>query len=125
MGMQAEIVVPRYVVLTRMADSWIPRASLSNADSAEAEAFRWRRIYGPARTKVAEYLVPERASPDPITVPALPVELAETPIRYIRATAAAGSQIGWYDAALRAMALYLGFGFANRAMELLILLAAR
>jgi hypothetical protein len=125
MGMQAEIVVPRYVVLTRMADSWIPRASLSTADSAEAEAFRWRRIYGPARTKVAEYLISERASPDPITVPALPVELAETPIRYIRATAAAGGHIGWYDAALRAMALYLGFGFANRAMELLILLAAR
>lgn len=125
MGMQAEIVVPRYVVLTRMADSWIPRASLSTADSAEAEAFRWRRIYGPARTKVAEYLIPERASPDPITVPALPVEVAETPIRYIRATAATGGHIGWYDAALRAMALYLGFGFANRAMELLILLAAR
>lgn len=124
MGMQAEIVVPRYVVLTRMADSWIPRASLSTADRAEAEAFRWRRIYGPARTKVAEYLIPERVNPEPITVPALPVEVVETPTRYIRTSTAACDHIGWYDAALRALALYLGFGFANRAMELLILLAA-
>lgn len=123
MGMQAEIVVPRYVVLTRMADSWIPRASLSNADSAEAEAFRWRRIYGPARTRVAEYLIPERASLEPITVPALPVETAKAATRYIRTSAPACDHIGWYDAGLRALALYLGFGFANRTMELLILLA--
>jgi hypothetical protein len=120
MGMQAEIVVPRYVVLTRMADSWIPRASLSSADSAEAEAFRWRRIYGPARTRVAEYLIPERPAPETAESPVLP---ATTP--RLAQIAAIAPPIGWYDAALRALALYLGFGFANRAMELLILLAAR
>lgn len=125
MGMQAEIVVPRYVVLTRMADSWVPRASLSNADSAEAEAFRWRRIYGPARTKIAEYLVPEQGGLNrsaAITVPAIPVP-PSTPIRGALPVQAAGDGIGWYDAGLRALALYLGFGFANRTMELLILLA--
>ncbi len=43
----------RYAVLTRLGDSWIFRAALTDRESAEAEAFRWRRIYGPGRTLVA------------------------------------------------------------------------
>ena len=58
MGAHVEIVAPRYVVLTRLADSWIPRAAHADPDRAELEAFRWRRIYGPGRTRVAEYWVP-------------------------------------------------------------------
>src|SRR3546814_10051445 len=59
MGAHVEIVAPRYVVLTRLADSWIPRAAHADPDRAEMDAFRWRRIYGPGRTKVAEYWIPE------------------------------------------------------------------
>lgn len=43
----------RYAVLTRLGDSWIFRAALGDRESAEAEAFRWRRIYGPGRTLIA------------------------------------------------------------------------
>ncbi|WP_341703593.1 hypothetical protein [Ferrovibrio sp.] len=121
MGLQAEIVVPRYVVLTQLADSWIPRASHGDADSAEAEAFRWRRIYGPRRTRVAEYWIPQQEPEE--HRPAVTDVIAET----ITALPAAGPQPchcpTWREAALRAFALYLGFSLANKGLELLILLA--
>jgi hypothetical protein len=120
MGVQSEIVIPRYVVLTKLAGSWIPRASLGDADRAEAEAFRWRRIYGPDHTRVAEFLIPETmpssALPAVVTVSAVPVRgrtMRPLPDKYE----------AWRDAGLRALALYLGFGFATRTMDLLILLA--
>ena len=122
MGIQTEIIIPRYVVLTRLADSWIPRASHGDAERAEAEAFRWRRIYGPDRTRVAEYLVPEAvheeqpAYQQPLTITVQPV-----PLR--RSARPLDRYEPWRDAGLRALALYLGFGFATRAMDLLILLA--
>lgn len=115
MGAHVEIVAPRYVVLTRLADSWIPRAAHADPDRAEMEAFRWRRIYGPGRTRVAEYWIPEQ----PRALPAEPaIEVTASPVR----TAASDCTcLSWRDAALRAFALYLGFMLANRAMELLIL----
>lgn len=121
MGVQTEIIIPRYVVLTRLADSWIPRASHGDAERAEAEAFRWRRIYGPDRTRVAEFLIPEEvrssaSMPVTVTVSAVPLTPA-------RRDAVADKYQAWRDAGLRALALYLGFGFATRAMDLLILLA--
>ncbi|WP_341895257.1 hypothetical protein [Ferrovibrio terrae] len=120
MGVQSEIVIPRYVVLTKLAGSWIPRASLGDAERAEAEAFRWRRIYGPDHTRVAEFLLPETRSsglPAIVTVPVLPVRAATArPL-------VADKYEAWRNAGLRALALYLGFGFATRAMDLLILLA--
>lgn len=136
MGVQTEIIIPRYVVLTRMADSWIPRASHGDAETAEAEAFRWRRIYGPAHTRVAEFMVSEPVrggggSNLPMPYEAPFVTVTAEPIRKSLALKSAG---GWslpaqalslQDAALRGLALYLGFGFANRVMELLILLAQR
>lgn len=137
MGVQTEIIIPRYVVLTRLADSWIPRASHGDVERAEAEAFRWRRIYGPARTRVAEFMVPEPADKDAGT--ALPVpyeEVAPAPVvvsvmplrsRPLRSALPTGSwaaqAMNLQDAALRGLALYLGFGFANRVMDLLITLA--
>lgn len=120
MGAHVEIVAPRYVVLTRLADSWIPRAALADAERAEIEAFRWRRIYGPGRTRVAEYWIPEPsrvASNEPVLdVPSVPVATA----RAVKAAPACNC-LSWQDAALRAFGLYLGFMLANRAMELLIL----
>lgn len=134
MGVQTEIVIPRYVVLTKLADSWIPRASVEDVDSAEAEAFRWRRIYGPGRTRVAEYLATEpvrRNLPAVIDMPTITV--SAEPVnngfsmpqrRYAPSAGTWQAQaITLHDAALRGLALYLGFGFANRAMELLIILA--
>lgn len=135
MGVQTEIIIPRYVVLTRLADSWIPRASHGDAETAEAEAFRWRRIYGPARTRVAEFMVPEPVHKD--TGAALPVPYEEVhapvidmasqvifrPRRPLPAGSWAAQAINLQDAALRGLALYLGFGFANRVMDLLITLA--
>ena len=115
MGAHVEIVAPRYVVLTRLADSWIPRAAHADPDRAEMEAFRWRRIYGPGRTRVAEYWIPEPPR-------ALPVEPAiEAASTSVRTAAPDCTCLSWQDAALRAFALYLGFMLANRAMELLIL----
>ena len=117
MGAHVEIVAPRYVVLTRLADSWIPRAAHADPDRAELDAFRWRRIYGPGRTRVAEYWIPEQTS-------ALPaeriIEAAAVPVPP-RTAASDCTCLSWRDAALRAFALYLGFMLANRAMELLIL----
>jgi hypothetical protein len=134
MGVQTEIIIPRYVVLTRLADSWIPRASHGDVETAEAEAFRWRRIYGPARTRVAEFLVPEAVNQDaalPVLyeeVPAPVFDTAHSPVAFrSRRTLPAGSwaaqAINLQDAALRGLALYLGFGFADRVMDLLITLA--
>jgi hypothetical protein len=135
MGVQSEIIIPRYVVLTRLADSWIPRASHGDVEAAEAEAFRWRRIYGPGRTKVAEYLVPEPVRntlpaviPAIIDVPSFTVREAPFPHSSAMAGALAPGSwqaqlMGLQDAALKALVLYLGFGFANRVMELLIALA--
>lgn len=122
MGVQTEIIIPRYVVLTRLADSWIPRASHGDAERAEAEAFRWRRIYGPDRTRVAEFLVPEEVRPDAsspvaVTVTAVPLTTGR------RRKPMVDRYEPWREAGLRALALYLGFGFATRAMDLLILLA--
>ncbi len=117
MGAHVEIVAPRYVVLTRLADSWIPRAAHADPDHAEREAFRWRRIYGPGRTRVAEYWVPEQPRALPADHP-IDVDIAPAPLR---AAAPDCSCLSWRDAALRAFALYLGFMLANRAMELLIL----
>lgn len=135
MGVQTEIIIPRYVVLTRLADSWIPRASHGDAETAEAEAFRWRRIYGPARTRIAEFLVPEAVDrPAALPVPyeevrAPVIDMTPAPITTFRPRRPmpAGSwveqAINLQDAALRGLALYLGFGFANRVMDLLITLA--
>lgn len=121
MGVQTEIIIPRYVVMTRLADSWIPRASHGDAERAEAEAFRWRRIYGPDRTRVAEFLVPEEidspASYEAVTVTAVPL-VPRTPSKM-----APDKYHAWREAGLRALALYLGFGFATRAVDLLIILA--
>lgn len=120
MGVQTEIIIPRYVVMTRLADSWIPRASHGDAERAEAEAFRWRRIYGPDRTRVAEYLVPEEIdSPEhreAVTVTAVPISprVALRPMH--------DKYHAWREAGLRALVLYLGFGFATRAVDLLIIL---
>ena len=116
MGAHVEIVAPRYVVLTRLADSWIPRATHADPDRAEREAFRWRRIYGPGHTKVAEYWIPEQPrvlSSEPV------IDVVSLPAR--AAPASDCTCLPWRDAALRAFALYLGFMLANRAMELLIL----
>jgi hypothetical protein len=120
MGVQTEIIIPRYVVMTRLADSWIPRASHGDAERAEAEAFRWRRIYGPDRTRVAEFLVPEEIDGpslyEAVTVTALPIPSRGSsrmpPDKYH----------AWREAGLRALALYLGFGLASRAVDLLIIL---
>jgi hypothetical protein len=120
MGVQTEIIIPRYVVMTRLADSWIPRASHGDVERAEAEAFRWRRIYGPDRTRVAEFLIPEeieRPIRDVVTVTATPIE-PRSSSRVI-----SDSYRAWREAGLRALALYLGFGFATRAVDLLIILA--
>lgn len=120
MGVQTEIIIPRYVVMTRLADSWIPRASHGDAERAEAEAFRWRRIYGPDRTRVAEFLVPEETtSPvhEVVTVTAVPV-MSRASNRI-----APDKYHAWREAGLRALALYLGFGLATRAVDLLIVLA--
>lgn len=120
MGAHVEIVAPRYVVLTRLADSWIPRAAHADAERAEMEAFRWRRIYGPGRTRIAEYWIPEQSRLAP-NEPAL--DVASTPVAAARPTTTVPdcTCLSWRDAALRAFALYLGFMLANRAMELLIL----
>lgn len=138
MGVQTEIIIPRYVVLTRLADSWIPRASHGDVETAEAEAFRWRRIYGPARTRVAEFLVPETVDSGTHPGAALPVPYEEVraqvidmtpahvafrPRRALPAGSWADQALALQDAALRGLALYLGFGFANRVMDLLITLA--
>lgn len=122
MGIQTEIIIPRYVVLTRLADSWIPRASHGDAERAEAEAFRWRRIYGPDRTRVAEFLVPEAVHEQPAYQQPLAITVQPVPLRS-RTIRTADKYEAWRDAGLRALALYLGFGFATRAMDLLILLA--
>ena len=119
MGVQTEIIIPRYVVMTRLADSWIPRASHGDAERAEAEAFRWRRIYGPDRTRVTEFLVPEEIdSPtdQAVTVTAVPVVSRFSP-RIVP-----DKYHAWREAGLRALALYLGFGLATRAVDLLIIL---
>jgi len=119
MGVQTEIIIPRYVVMTRLADSWIPRASHGDAERAEAEAFRWRRIYGPERTRVAEYLVPEEIDHpirETVTVTAVPI----VPRRSSRMVP--DKYHAWREAGLRALALYLGFGLATRAVDLLIVL---
>lgn len=120
MGVQTEIIIPRYVVMTRLADSWIPRASHGDAERAEAAAFRWRRIYGPDRTRVAEFLVPEEIdSPslhEAVTVTALPV-LSRASSRVLP-----DKYHAWREAGLRALALYLGFGLATRAIDLLIIM---
>ena len=128
MGLQAEIVVPRYVVMTQLADSWIPRAFHADPANAEAEAFRWRRIYGPRRTRVAEYWVQDRPETEMLPVPALPantnaVDVEVAPIRQA-ILPRPSRMLTWQDAALRAFALYLLFSLANRALELLILLAS-
>lgn len=126
MGLQAEIVVPRYVVMTRLADSWIPRAFHADPDNAEVDAFRWRRIYGPRRTRIAEYWVQDRPpalpparlsdpGPVPITVEVGPLPAAALQRSY--------RPLSWQDAALRAFALYLVFSLANKVLELLIVLA--
>lgn len=119
MGVQTEIIIPRYVVMTRLADSWIPRASHGDAERAEAEAFRWRRIYGPDRTRVAEYLVPEEISSpvhEAVTVAAVPV-VSRSSSRLVP-----DKYHAWCEAGLRALALYLGFGLATRTVDLLIIL---
>ncbi|PJI37786.1 hypothetical protein [Ferrovibrio sp.] len=119
MGVQTEIIIPRYVVMTRLADSWIPRASHGDAERAEAEAFRWRRIYGPDRTRVAEFLVPEEIdtpSYEAVTVTAVPL------VPRASSKMASDKYHAWREAGLRALALYLGFGFATRAVDLLIIL---
>jgi hypothetical protein len=120
MGIQTEIIIPRYVVMTRLADSWIPRASHGDAERAEAEAFRWRRIYGPDRTRVAEFLVPEEIDGpslhEAITVTALPI-LSRASSRVLP-----DKYQAWREAGLRALALYLGFGLATRAVDLLIIM---
>lgn len=118
MGAHVEIVAPRYVVLTRLADSWIPRAAHADPDRAEMDAFRWRRIYGPGRTKVAEYWIPElpRSAAAAESLPVIDAITAP-----VRSAAVDCTCLSWSDAALRAFALYLGFTLANRIMELLIL----
>lgn len=121
MGAHAEIVVPRYVVLTRLADSWIPRASHADPDTAEADAFRWRRIYGPSHTRVAQFWVPERPHHHHATVP--PVAPPTSSVAAITGKPNCEC-LSWRDAALRAFGLYLGFCLANRTLELLILLAS-
>lgn len=135
MGVQTEIIIPRYVVLTRLADSWIPRASHGDVETAEAEAFRWRRIYGPARTRVAEFMVPEaidrpaalpvpyeEVTPAPVVVSSIP-RRSRSPRPALATGSWAAQAMNLQDAALRGLALYLGFGFADRVMDLLITLA--
>ncbi len=71
----------RYIVLTRLGDSWILRAAHEDAEAAEAEAFRWRRIYGRDRTRIAAWgnTAPELPlhSPAPTTLPALPLAIID------------------------------------------------
>lgn len=122
MGAQVEIIVPRYVVLTQLAGSWIPRASHGDAETAEAEAFRWRRIYGPSRTRVAEYLVSDTQMREPVA-PARP--LFPPPTTAPRAAVTPCACPPWHGTVLRVFALYLVFGLVNRSLELFILLAQR
>lgn len=63
----------RFAVLTRLGDSWIFRAATSDRDAAEAEAFRWRRIYGPGRTLIASLGQFSEAKPSASNLPALPL----------------------------------------------------
>lgn len=121
MAAEAEIVSQRYAVLTKLADSWILRAEHDDAERAEAEAFRWRRIYGPGRTRIAEYWA---AQDSPARVRSFePVPLAAndpTPPRPAPRPAAA--PLNWPGACLRGLVLYFAWQLANRLIDLAILL---
>ncbi len=146
----ADMQSSRYVVLTRLGDSWILRAAHENQDSAEAEAFRWRRIYGPGRTRIAAWAgqatiaaeaIDEVAEP----VPNLPAIIDVTPepandIAYSlhargttqeknrpsrqRRRKTAGIPLGWGETLLRALMLYFAYSLANRLIDLAILMQA-
>lgn len=119
MAVHAELVAPRYVVLTRLADSWIPRAALADPDNAEMEAFRWRRIYGPRHTRIAQLWLAEEQPAQP--APSGPViDVTPLPLSHARKECTC---LGWRELALRIFTLYLGFSLANDALELLIVLA--
>ncbi len=137
----------RYAVLTRLGDSWIFRAALGDREAAEAEAFRWRRIYGPGRTLIAslgqfseakpavsraapaalpvvidveaEAVMPPPAANDDIRqpTPALTVDSRKA-VKTDRRQRHAGKPLGWGETLLRALALYLGYLLANRLIDL-------
>jgi|GEM_PF-1934291 len=140
----------RYVVLTQLGDSWILRAAHEDHDSAEAEAFRWRRIYGPGRTRIAAWAgqaaittegIEEAAEP----IPNLPAIIDVTPepandIAYSlhprekpqvmgraappRQRRKRGKPLGWGETFLRALMLYFAYSLANRLIDLAILMQA-
>jgi len=138
----------RYAVLTRLGDSWIFRAALGDRESAEAEAFRWRRIYGPGRTLIASLgqfseakpgisqtasaglplvidveaeavAMPPPAANDDIRLPApLLFSQAQGKPQASKPKAGQGGHLGWGETLLRALALYLGYLLANRLIDL-------
>lgn len=78
MGYAADMPNSRYIVLTRLGDSWILRAAHDDPEAAEAEAFRWRRIYGPERTRIAARGETRRDLPAEPTHP--PTRLVAEPV---------------------------------------------
>jgi len=150
MAMHAEISGPNYVVLTRLGDSWILRAAHESLESAENEAFRWRRIYGPGRTRIAA--CPPRQSEhtsqsnagDPIIIdvkaepandlgappshrlPARQALVAE-PLPAVRSGSrprlapAREHKLDIGETLLRALVIYLGYSLASKLIDLAIL----
>lgn len=123
---QTDAALARYIVLTRLGDSWILRAAVEDMDSAESEAFRWRRIYGPRHTMVATCgrdspprgLLPmvidveaESVTP-PAPAPTAPVGRTD------RAPKSPPASLGLGETCLRALSLYLGYMLAIRVIDL-------
>lgn len=140
-----------YIVLTQLGDSWILRAAHGDMEAAQAEAFRWRRIYGPERTRIAAVnqgaspsaqpeampaetisnlpviidVVPEPANDIAAASPPMPPPASRQPGR-ARAQRKAGRPIGrplgWGETLLRALLLYFVYSLANRLIDLAILM---
>ena len=142
MAKPAEISGPNYVVLTRLGDSWILRAAHESLESAENEAFRWRRIYGPGRTRIAACPprgpeAPYPADPVIIDVKAEPAnDLGPGPSRQALALAPAKAppratsareprrqehRLDIGETLLRALVIYVGYSLASKLIDLAIL----
>jgi len=123
---QTDAALARYIVLTRLGDSWILRAAVEDIDSAESEAFRWRRIYGPRHTMVAtcgRHPAPRSLLPMVIDVEAEsvipPDQRPTTPARRIdRTPKSSPAALGLGETCLRALSLYLGYLLATRVVDL-------
>ncbi|WP_428246993.1 hypothetical protein [Ferrovibrio sp.] len=135
-----------YIVLTQLGDSWILRAAHGDMEAAQAEAFRWRRIYGPERTRIAAVnqgasasvlpdatpvetisnlpviidVVPEPAND--ITGATPPKPAISKPPRRTAVPRKTGRPLGWGETLLRALLLYFVYSLANRLIDLAILM---